>query len=99
MINALAGCVAVSADASRSQRRGPRVGGPRPLQLMVRPQLPITCDTSARSDTRLHSALVSTVRRSRPGANGGFTIVIRRVLGSMSTVYVKDSPAISFGFL
>jgi hypothetical protein len=48
---------------------------------------------------RLHSTLVSTVRDSRPGRNGGLAIVIRSVLPSNSVVYVKGFPSISFGFL
>ena len=48
---------------------------------------------------RLHSTRVSTVRRSRPGANGGLAIVIRNLLLLISTLYLRGSPVISLGFL
>ena len=46
-----------------------------------------------------HSIRVSSVRRSRPGANGGLAMVIRNRLLSISTLYLRGSPVISLGFL
>ncbi len=65
----------------------------------ARHHLPLARDIPMLSDACFHSTFVRTVRRSRPGANGGFTIVIRNVLPSIWTEYVKGSPDISFGFL
>jgi hypothetical protein len=46
-----------------------------------------------------YSTRANTVRRSRPGANGGLAIVIRNVEPRISTSYFKAYPFISLGFL
>jgi hypothetical protein len=46
--------------------------------------IPLGCHSE--SAPCLHSTLVSTVRHSRPGRNGGLAIIIRSVLPSRSSV-------------